>query len=752
MAERNDRNERAPDRRAAEGVRIIGAEEAQKALDAGQAAGRRADDELRYGDVPPAPTGPRPPHRFPLPGSVDPAAAVPRPPVAPIKGDPTLGRAGRQAGSTQADATAKPDGAPTTDPADPTGAAEHQTDPDGRDVGAAEARDGGVTDAGARDEAGSDADPTGGLWSAASSEDGADTAMSGPDPVASATAPVPTVGVGERAEAGGAPSGRSDPSESGDGSGDVGYRPSYPPPSYDPPREPPSPWAPIRGSKSSTWPAAVEGLAAGAGQSVGADAERVRGSEPSDPYAWRGMADQPQDEPPTTASLWAPAAEGPGRGWNLGERPEDRHDPYPDDPAVPDLAPPEAGINLTGSHVLPHWSEPASGEVPAALADPARGAEDYEGWDAAGANQARWRSEHDDWDDASDVHYLAGDEEPGGALDSDLGDRSDLYSFDEDFERLEEERSGTHQAVPFDGGAEASEPPPVAIGTRTARRRTPSTGVGPTGRRMGAPNRRASGGDLTNRVIIGVGMLIVLAVAYLLGPRALVVLAAAVVVACAVETYGILQRSGFRPATLLGLVATGGLVFAGYWRGIGALPLVLALTVAATMVWYLLGIVEARPLANVAVTSMAVLWIGFFGSFSALLLRAGDGKQLFIGVVAVVVVSDIAAYLVGGRLGRHALAPDISPGKTVEGLIAGAVAAIVAGIVVGREVTVYGGVKHGIALGVMVAILGPIKRDLNVKDSGTALGGHGGLLDRFDSLLIVLPGAYFLASYLNILK
>ena len=67
MNERRQRGERSPERRPAEGVRIIRADEAQAALDAGEAAGRRPDDQLRFGDVPPAPSGPRPPHRFPLP-------------------------------------------------------------------------------------------------------------------------------------------------------------------------------------------------------------------------------------------------------------------------------------------------------------------------------------------------------------------------------------------------------------------------------------------------------------------------------------------------------------------------------------------------------------------------------------------------------------------------------------------------------------------------------------------------------------
>jgi len=94
MSERKNRGDRSPQRRPAEGVRIIPADEAQAALDAGEAAGRRPDDELRFGDVPPAPQGPRLPHRFPLPDSVDPAVAVPRPPIAMhMRGDRRRGAA-----------------------------------------------------------------------------------------------------------------------------------------------------------------------------------------------------------------------------------------------------------------------------------------------------------------------------------------------------------------------------------------------------------------------------------------------------------------------------------------------------------------------------------------------------------------------------------------------------------------------------------------------------------------------------------
>src|SRR5437764_8037058 len=81
MDERDEHEER-PRPRPNEGVRIIGADEAAAALEKGEAAGRRPEDAPRFGDVPPQPAGPRPAHRFPLPDSVDPASAVPRPPVA----------------------------------------------------------------------------------------------------------------------------------------------------------------------------------------------------------------------------------------------------------------------------------------------------------------------------------------------------------------------------------------------------------------------------------------------------------------------------------------------------------------------------------------------------------------------------------------------------------------------------------------------------------------------------------------------
>ena len=122
------------------------------------------------------------------------------------------------------------------------------------------------------------------------------------------------------------------------------------------------------------------------------------------------------------------------------------------------------------------------------------------------------------------------------------------------------------------------------------------------------------------------------------------------------------------------------------------------------------------------------------------------------------IVADIVAYFVGRQIGHRPLAPHISPGKTVEGFLAGGLAAIIAAVIVGKEITPWGGIKHGLLLGIIVALLAPtgdlfesmIKRDLSIKDSGSVLPGHGGLLDRFDGILLVLPAAYYLATYLHI--
>ena len=274
-------------------------------------------------------------------------------------------------------------------------------------------------------------------------------------------------------------------------------------------------------------------------------------------------------------------------------------------------------------------------------------------------------------------------------------------------------------------------------------------------------DRAATGGagrDIGAAVATGAGLLALFVICYLVAPAALLALSAVVILGCALEAFAMFQRAGFRPATLLGALGSGGAVVAAYWRGSAALPVVLVVVLCASLVWYLARVVEARPVVNVAVTVFGFAWVGMLGSFAGLMLAAPRGEHLFLGAVIPTVVADLAAWFAGSRFGSHPLAPAVSPSKTWEGFAAGGIAALVAGAVIGSQVSPWGGVRHGLELGLVIAVVAPvgdlvqsmIKRDLRLKDSSSLLPGHGGLLDRFDSLLLALPATYFLATALHL--
>ena len=275
------------------------------------------------------------------------------------------------------------------------------------------------------------------------------------------------------------------------------------------------------------------------------------------------------------------------------------------------------------------------------------------------------------------------------------------------------------------------------------------------GAEAGGPGRNVAAAVGTGLTLAGLFVL-----CYVIGPAALVGLATVAIAGCALEAFAMFQRAGFRPATLVGALGSGGAVLAAYWKGTAAMSEVFVVVLFASLAWYLARVVEARPVVNVAVTVFGFAWVGVLGSFSALLLRAHLGSHLFLGALVPTVVADMGAWFVGSRLGRHPMAPTISPSKTWEGFIGGGIAALVAGAVIGSRVSPWGGIRHGLELGLVVALVAPlgdlvqsmVKRDLRLKDSGALLPGHGGLLDRFDSLLFVLPATYFLVLVLHIVS
>jgi phosphatidate cytidylyltransferase len=419
-----------------------------------------------------------------------------------------------------------------------------------------------------------------------------------------------------------------------------------------------------------------------------------------------------------------------------------------------------------GDAELPHWTDPPTGQVPRirpeGMEDDDPTEDELAAWQALGSRGLHWRDKNvSDWDDLEDMGALEDDAAPLGALDTTRSEHSDMFSFDEQFERLEEERSGQFPVV--DPAAEPPSPPAGATATAT-RGSHRSGGRGrPPGRPTGPPGGQSTAGgrDMPSAVVVGIGLLVALLIAYFVGAWLPMIVSAVVVTACALELYNVMQHRGFRPATLLGVCATVAVMLATYWRGEQAIPLILVLVLVTSMLWYMLGVVEARPVINVALTVMAFVWVGVFGSYASLLLRVHHGKALFILPILVTVAADVVAYSAGSAFGSRPLAPSISPGKTWEGTVAGAGAAIIASLIIGKVfLSNTWSLKHALLLGIVVAIVAPVgdlcesmvKRDLHLKDSSSILPGHGGLLDRFDAILFVLPATYYLAQYLRMIK
>jgi len=212
-----------------------------------------------------------------------------------------------------------------------------------------------------------------------------------------------------------------------------------------------------------------------------------------------------------------------------------------------------------------------------------------------------------------------------------------------------------------------------------------------------------------------------------------------------------------RPLVLAGLV---GIVLTLLGAQLGG-PVWMLGGLAATLLlsFLVFGISDARPtslVAAIGTTVLGVAWVG--GGLSLLVLVRdipGEGRLAIVTVLLAVFADDTAAYFVGRLMGRHKLAPAISPGKSWEGFVAGAVAAIAVvffalydqGFLTNWEAI---GLGAAIAVASVIGDLfeSAVKRDLGFKDSGSMLAGHGGVLDRVDSLLFAGPTSlYVILAY-----
>ena len=198
------------------------------------------------------------------------------------------------------------------------------------------------------------------------------------------------------------------------------------------------------------------------------------------------------------------------------------------------------------------------------------------------------------------------------------------------------------------------------------------------------------------------------------------------------------------------LLGTVGMLVSAYLRGAEALVVTFGLTIIGLLVWRVADGV-AGAARDLSASALVTFYPVFLGGFASLMLAAPDGRQRIVVFILVTVFSDIGGYAVGVLFGRHPMAPTLSPKKSWEGF-GGSVGTCAVVGAVSLPLLLGGAWWAGAALGAVAAgaatlgdlIESSIKRDLGIKDMGALLPGHGGMMDRLDSLVIVAPVAWAL--------
>jgi phosphatidate cytidylyltransferase len=263
--------------------------------------------------------------------------------------------------------------------------------------------------------------------------------------------------------------------------------------------------------------------------------------------------------------------------------------------------------------------------------------------------------------------------------------------------------------------------------------------------------------NLSAAIVTGVVLAVVALLALLAGKVFFAFVAGAVVLLAQLELYTAIRKRGYQPAVPLGLAIGALIAIGGYNKGEGGILAMTLLGVLFTPLWYMATPARQRRnvVANMGMTFVGILAVPFLGGFAMAIIH--DTSRAFtIMVLALAFGFDIVAYAIGTLTGSKPLAPTISPNKTREGVYGGILVLAVLGFVVLGNIEPLTSVWQGLLVGVAAAVAATFgdlaeslaKRDLGVKDMGTIFPGHGGALDRIDSVLFVAPVVFYLVKIL----
>lgn len=250
------------------------------------------------------------------------------------------------------------------------------------------------------------------------------------------------------------------------------------------------------------------------------------------------------------------------------------------------------------------------------------------------------------------------------------------------------------------------------------------------------------------------------------GPAAVMALVMVVIGLAALEFFTQATTRNIPAPMVIGVVACVALPIGAYYMSHLAIAMIVVFAFVAGAI-SLVGSGDGSSTAftGIGALMVGVVYVGLLGAYAGMILRistlgpalADVGTDTLFLAVLGIAANDIGAYFVGSAIGRTPLKASVSPNKTVEGLIGGTIATFCVVVVIGMNSDTWNQMMEWLMLAAVISILAPlgdlfesaIKRSLGVKDFGTLLKGHGGVLDRFDGVLFTLPAVYFLAVTLT---